>query len=55
MATVLAMAVGDEQAEAVLHLFSEDDEWASLDAGWGDFAGATAIGSEYVSSRRWIS
>jgi hypothetical protein len=32
------MAVSDKSGQAVLHLFRESDEWASLDASWGNYA-----------------
>jgi FkbM family methyltransferase len=50
-AAVVAMAVSDQPGQAELHLFPESDEWASLDATWGDFAApirTTAIDSEHV-------
>lgn len=53
-AIVLQAAVSDELGEAVLHLFREDDTWASLDATWGVVAGrpigyvADIAGREHV-------
>lgn len=41
-ATVLGMAVSDEPGLAVLHRFRESDQWASLNADWGDYFGAAA-------------
>jgi hypothetical protein len=32
------MAASDKSGEAMLHLFRETDEWASLDASWGEYA-----------------
>lgn len=52
-ATVLQAAVSDEPGEAMLHLFHESDEWASLDAAWGGVAGPP-IGyvADFVRSER---
>jgi FkbM family methyltransferase len=50
-ATVLRVAVSDQPGEALLHLFRESDEWASLDASWGQAAGpvpTTAKSNEHV-------
>lgn len=37
-AAVVAMAISDKPGQAQLYLFSESDEWASLDASWGNYA-----------------
>jgi FkbM family methyltransferase len=51
-AEVVTLAVSDRPGRAELYLFPESDEWASLDASWGDYATSaptTAHDSEHVS------